>query len=398
MNTQKLSYLAAFLPTLLLAGLLAGCGGGGGKGVGGIGGPAIGAVQFHLKLPAAPAAGQARPALIPQDFGSLVITLKDGNKIISGPTVTTKDTLVKNGGLVQIGSLPLKALTALVEAKVDPNGQGAAEFAASETVTPAAGTPATAPTLVLQSRIVKLAIMTPSVTLFVGGAAFLSATPTDQDGQVVMVDPATKTIQWAAPGGVTLDVPTGLTVKITGAAPGSGPLSATYTDGTKETGDLVTLSSNAVPVTVQAKPTGLPPNVPQYIQQIAIGPTGVGPGKFTTLQDIALGSLYTADSGNGSGNPPPNGAGGSQLQKYTQDKTTGALALDTTFGGTGAVEVANAQAVARDSSDNVYVVGGTATVRVQTGAIFEVQPDRRRDPRPDSPRLFRVSPTPPALR
>lgn len=375
MNTQRIARLAVAPAALLLAGLLAGCGGGGGKGPAGIGGPATGAVQFHLKLPAAPPQGQARPALIPQDFQSLVITLKDGDKIISGPTVTTKNVLVQNGGQVQVSSLPLKALTALVEAKADPNGQGAAEAAASETVTPAAGTPATAPTLILQSRIVKLAITTPSVTLFVGGAAFLSATPMDQDGQVVMVDPNTKTIQWSAPGGVTLDVPTGLTVKLTGSAAGSGPISATYTDGTQATGDFVTLTSNAVPITVQAKPTGRPPNIAQYFQQVAIGPTGVGPGNFAILQDIALGSLYTADSGNGSGNPPPNGPNGSQLQKYTQDKTTGALTLDTSFGGTGAVEVPSASSVAVDpADDSVYIASGVDNNGNPNGAILKFSP------------------------
>lgn len=362
MYTVKIARLAAAPAALLLAGLLAGCGGGGGKGL--MGAPVTGAVQFHLKLPAAPVQGQARPALIPQDFQSLVITLKDGDKIISGPTVTAKNALVQNGGLVQVGSLPLKALTALVEAKTDPNGQGAAEAAASETVTPAAGAPATAPTLILQSRIVKLAITTPTVTLFVGGTAFLSATPTDQDGQVVMMAPDTQAIRWSAPGGVTLDTPTGLSVKLTGGAAGAGPISATYTDGTQATGDFVTLTSNAVPVTVQAKQTGLPPNIAQYIQQIAIGPAGSGPGNFAILQDIALGSLYTADSGNN----------GSQLQKYIQDPATGALTLDTTFGGTGAVQVASASSVTRDSSDSVYVVSGVDNNGNPSGSILKFSP------------------------
>lgn len=354
------------LTAALAACLLAGCGGSGG----GSKSSAVptGAVRFQIQWPSVPAQpqGKALPSLIPLDAKSIVITIRDGATIISGPTVIAAPA-PGAAATATIPNLPLKALTALVEAKVDPAGQGVAETAASEMVTPTSGTPATAPTLVLHSQITKVTISTPpsGIALIVGGIAFLSVTPTNAQGQVVMVDPNTKTIQWTVGPGLVFaagSASTGLSVQLTGTSAGTSSVSATYRDGSAATGDAVSIASNGgvgVPVVVQALPTGRPPNVPQYVNQagLAIGPTGTGPGKFQFLSDIALGSLYTADSGNASGNT--NGTNGSQLQKYTQDKTTGALSLDKTFGGSGAVEVANATSVAVDSSDDVYVVSGT---------------------------------------
>ena len=355
MKIQRLAGIA----TVLMGCLLAGCGGGGGSTS-----PqsTAGAVQFHIKFPSQPASGSgAHPNLIPADTQSIVITIKDGATTVAGPIVIAAPAPGATASAT-IPNLPLKALTALVEAKVDPSGAGPAESAAAETVTPTAGTPATAPPLTLQSQITKLTIATPSLTVFVGGSAFLSVTPMDALGQVVMINPAATTVKWTAGPGVTLSSTTGLNISVKGAAVANTTISAKYTDGSAAHGDLVSVTSNSVPVTVQAQPTGYPPNVSAYINQagLAIGPVGVGPGKFQTLNDVALGSLYTADPGNA----------GFEVQKYKQDKTTGALSLDTTFSGDGAVSVLGASAVARDTTDAVYVIGN-ASISGPNGVIFK---------------------------
>lgn len=344
----------------LAGGFVAGCGGGGGSKMAS---SSSGGVQFHVKWPVAAPASKSgvKPNLIPADTKSFVITIKDGATVVSGPIVITAPATSAT-----VNNLPLKALTALVEAKASANGTGPAEAAASEMVTPTSGVPATAPTLTLQSQIVSLTIATPKLDLFVGGSAFLSVTPKDALGQVVLLDPAAATIHWNATPGVSYSSQTGLSINVTGTAEASGgSISATYHDGSAATGDLVNIVSNSVPLTVKKQPTGLPPNVEQYVNQagLAIGPTGVGPGAFQSLNDVALGSLYTADPGNV----------GFEVQKYNQDKTTGALTLDTSFGNGGGVSVPNGRAVARASSDNVYAIGDGSTSG-PFGILYEFTP------------------------
>jgi|GEM_PF-7013664 len=377
-----------FIPLMLvLLASLTGCGGSGGSHSTAT--PMTGLAAFTVQWPAAPAAvpAQAKPHLIPAASSSIVVTILNGTTVLQSFTFVrpTPSPAGYAAQTHQFTSLPVQTLTVTATAYPTPDGHGVAQAAAAQPLALTAQNPTSSVTLKLLSTITSLTLQ-PSgpLTLFSGQSQQLFAVPKDATGATVLT--AASTITWSSSDAtgqfLTLNAATGL-LKAVKATPGASPITVTttYTDQ-----DVPASLTASAAVTVNPAPTGGAPNVAAYVNRngLAIGPSGIGPGKFQQLADVALGSFYTADPGNvGFGT-------GFEVQKFKQN-SNGSLILDTTFnpaatyvdgnGATqsaaGTISVLGASSVAvNPADDSVYVIGNVpaGTAGAVTGTVFKFSP------------------------
>ncbi len=359
---------------LVVLASLTGCGGGGG----GSHSPAVqangqAALTIQWPLPPVPATGSAQPRLIPAASNSIVVTISNGATVLQSFTFV-RPALAPTGYPAQthqFTSLPVQTLTVTATAYPTTDGHGVAQASAAQPLVLTADKPASDIALTLLSTITRLTLQPGgSLSLLTGQSQQLFAVPTDATGATVLTAPSTLTWSSTDAAGqyLTVDGATGL-LKAVKATLVAVPITvtATYTD--KDVPAPLTASAT---VTVAPLPTGGPPNVSAYVNRngLAIGPTGSGPGKFTTIADVALGSLYTADADNR----------GAEVQKFKQNPD-GSLAPDTTFNTTGAVSVTGAASVAVDPvdpvDDSVYVLGNVTdpSTFVVTSTLYKYNPD-----------------------
>jgi hypothetical protein len=358
---------------LVLLASLTGCGGSGGSHS--TAPPMTGLAAFTVQWPAAPAAvpAQAKPHLIPAASSSIVVNILNGTTVLQSFTFVrpTPSPTGYPAQTHQFTGLPVQTLTVTATAYPTMDGHGVAQAAAAQPLALTAQNPTSSVTLKLLSTITSLTLQPGGpLTLFSGQSQQLFAVPKDATGATVLT--AASTITWsssdAAGQFLTLNAATGL-LKAVKATPGASPVTVTttYTDQ-----DVPASLTASAAITVNPAPAGGAPNVAAYVNRngLAIGPSGIGPGKFQQLADVALGSFYAADPGNvGFGT-------GFEVQKFKQN-SNGSLTLDTTFNpaatyvdgsgvtqsAAGTISVPGASSVAvNPADDSVYVIGISGAV------------------------------------